>query len=105
MDWIFILLAAASGVLFTAGDVFLKFWAESSTFYYMLIALLLYVIASIALGYSFKREKIAIAVAVLICFNLITVALVGFTFFHETLGLKEILGIGLALVAIVLLNY
>ncbi len=104
MDWIFILLAATSGILFTAGDVFLKLWAESSRFYYVLVALFVYVIATIALGYSFKREKIAIAVAVLICFNLITVAFVGFTYFQETLGLKEVIGISLALLAVILLN-
>jgi len=101
MDWIFIILAASSGLLFTAGDIFLKYWANKSNPYTMIIAFIFYIIAGTVLAFSFKRKEIAIAVAVLICFNLLTVAILGVTIFKETLGLKEIVGISLALIAII----
>lgn len=104
MDWIFLLLAAFSGILFTIGDIFLKFWALKSNYINMVVAIIFYIIAGVVLAYSFKRREIAIAVAVLICFNLITIAIVGFTLFKEVLGLKEIIGISLAIVAIIVLN-
>ena len=104
MDWIFIILAAASGLLFTAGDVFLKYWAVKSNPYHMAVAFVFYIIAGIVLAFSFKRKEIAVAVAVLICFNLVTVAILGFTLFKETLGLKEIIGLTLAIFAIIILN-
>ena len=104
MDWIFIALAASSGLIFTVGDIFLKYWATKSNPYTMIIAFIFYIIGGVILAYSFKRKEIAVAVAVLICFNLITVAILGFTIFKETLGLKEIIGLSLALTAIILLN-
>ncbi|MFH0831713.1 MAG: SMR family transporter [archaeon] len=104
MDIIFMILAAASGLLFTGGDVFLKYWAVKPNPYHMAIAFVFYIIAGTVLAFSFKRKEIAVAVAVLICFNLITVAILGFTLFKETLGLKEIIGISLAIVTIIILN-
>jgi len=104
MDWIFIILAATSGIFFTIGDVFLKYWANKSNSFDMIIAFIFYIIAGVVLAYSFKRKEMAVAVAVLICFNLITIAIVGFTLFKETLGLKEVIGISLALTSIIVLN-
>jgi len=104
MDWLFIVLTAVSGVIFTAGDVFLKYWSQKSNPYLMAAGFLAYIIAGTLLALSFKRKDIAVAVAVLICFNLITVAILGFTLFKEVLGLKEIIGISLAIVAVIVLN-
>ncbi len=104
MDWIFILLAGLSGVLFTTGDIFLKYWSNKSSPYTMGAAFMFYIIAGTLLALSFKRREIAVAVAVLICFNLIAVAILGFVLFRETLGLKEVIGLSLIIIAIVLLN-
>lgn len=70
----------------------------------MAAGFIFYILAGLFLAFSFKRQGIAVAVAVLICFNLITVTLLGFVLFKEVLGLKEALGLGLALVVIILLN-
>lgn len=104
MDWLFILLSAGSGILFTAGDLFLKYWADNSRPWDMVFAFTFYILAGVALAFAFKRKEIAIAVAVLICFNLILVACIGFFVFKEPLGTKEIIGLSLAAVAVVLLN-
>ena len=57
----------------------------------MALAFLFYLIGGVVLGFSFRRKEIAIAV--LISFNLIAVAILGFTLFKESLGLKQILGL------------
>jgi multidrug transporter EmrE-like cation transporter len=104
MDWIFVLLAGISGLLFTGGDVFLKYWANASKPHNLIIGFLFYIAAGTILALSFKRKEIAVAVAVLVCFNLITVAILGLTIFKETIGLKEMIGISLAAVAIIIFN-
>lgn len=104
MDWMFIFLGAASGFLFTLGDVFLKYWANKSPSYYLVIGFLFYILAGTVLAFSFKRKELAVAIAVLICFNLITVSVLGFTLFKETLGVKEFIGMGLAIAAVIVLS-
>ncbi|MBN1645644.1 hypothetical protein JW868_01240 [Candidatus Woesearchaeota archaeon] len=104
MDWIFLILAATAGVVFTGGDIFLKYWATKASPYFLVFAFLLYIIAGTLTAFSMKRKEIAVAIAVLICVNLIAVAVLGFTLFKETLNLKAILGISLALVAVIILS-
>jgi multidrug transporter EmrE-like cation transporter len=104
MDWMFVILGAASGILFTLGDVFLKYWASKSPSYYLVLGFLFYILAGTVLAFSFKRKELAVAIAVLICFNLITVSILGFTIFKETLGVKEFVGMGLAIAAVVVLS-
>lgn len=104
MDWMFIVLGAVSGILFTLGDVFLKYWSNKSPSYYLVIGFLFYILAGTVLAFSFKRKEMAVAVAVLICFNLIAVSVLGFTIFKETLGLKEIIGMSLAITAVIVLS-
>ncbi|MCB9358330.1 hypothetical protein H6503_00205 [Candidatus Woesearchaeota archaeon] len=104
MDMIFILLAALSGSLFTVGDILLKYWADRSSVWFIASAMFLYLLAGITLAFAFKRREVAVAIAVLLCFNLLTVALAGLLLFKEVLGLKEIIGISLALIAIVVMT-
>lgn len=104
MDWIFVLLGLGSGILFTVGDVFLKYWSEKSATWHLLLGFLFYILGGVILAFSFKRKDMAVAVAVLICFNLLVVSILGFTIFKETLGLKEIIGMVLAIAAVVVLS-
>lgn len=104
MDWIFLLLAGMSGLMFTSGDIFLKYWSMQAGHWMFGLGLLSYTFAATFLAYSFKRKEIALTVAVLLCFNLITVALLGWWLFDEAPGLKEIIGMSMALGAIVLIN-
>jgi multidrug transporter EmrE-like cation transporter len=104
IDWIFISLTALSALLFTGGDVFLKYWTQKSSPTYMIIAFAFYLIAGVVLAMSFKRRELAVAIAVLTCFNLIAIAVIGLVLFKEVLGLKEIIGITLAILAIVVFN-
>jgi multidrug transporter EmrE-like cation transporter len=100
----FILLAAMSGLMFTGGDVVLKYWTLSGAYSLMGLGLVAYTLGGGFLAGAMMRNQMALAVALLLCFNLITVALAGWWLFGETPGLKETVGMGLALGAIVLIN-
>ena len=104
MDPIFLLFAGVSALLFIVGDVLLKFWAERSNVWFMIIAFAVYIVAGFFTALSLKRKDLAIAIAVMLSINLIGVALIGFTVFKEALGLKEVIGISFALAAIIILN-
>ena len=104
MDWIFVLLATGSGVVFAVGDILLKFWANKPNVSFMVSAFILYIIAGFLLAYSFRRREIAVALAVLLCANLLLVTIIGFTVFKETLGLKEMIGVTLTMISIILLT-
>jgi len=104
MDWMFIILGAVSGILFTLGDIFLKYWSNKQVLYYIVLGFAFYLMAGTVLSFAFKRKEMAVAVAVLICFNLIAVSILGFAIFKETLGLKEIIGMGLAIAAVIVLS-
>jgi len=104
MDFTLIILVAISGILFTTGDVFLKYWSTKSSTTYIIIAFVFYILAGTFLAISFKRKEIAVATAISVCFNIVAISIVGFILFKETLGLKEIIGIGLAITAIIVLN-
>jgi multidrug transporter EmrE-like cation transporter len=104
LDWIFIMLTLCSGLFFTLGDVLFKWWAGKSNIIFMIFALVTYLIAGLFLAFSFQRRELAVANAVMISFNIVAVTIVGFTLFKEVLGLKEIIGITLVIIAVIILN-
>lgn len=105
IDWIFILLTASSGLFFTLGDILFKYWAEKSNILFMISALVTYLIAGMFLAFSFQRRELAVANAVMISFNIVAVTIIGLTLFREILGLKEIIGITLVIIAVIILNF
>jgi small multidrug resistance pump len=104
IDWMFIMLTLCSGLFFTLGDIFFKWWAGKSSLTFMILALITYLIAGLFLAFSFQRKELAVANAVMISFNIIAVTIVGFLLFKEVLGLKEMIGITLVIIAVIILN-
>jgi multidrug transporter EmrE-like cation transporter len=104
IDWIFLTLTLCSGLFFTLGDVLFKWWAGKSSTLFMILALITYLIAGLFLAFSFQRKELAVANAVMISFNIIAVTVAGFFLFKEVLGLKEMIGITLVIIAVIILN-
>jgi multidrug transporter EmrE-like cation transporter len=104
VDWIFVSLTALSGLFFTLGDILFKWWAGKSNHMFMVGALMTYLIAGLFLAFSFQRRELAVANAVMISFNIMAVTIAGFTIFKEVLGLKEIIGITLVIIAVIIFN-
>ena len=85
----FILLAAMSGLMFTGGDVVLKYWTISGAYFLLGLGIVAYSLGGGFLAGAMMRNQMALA---------------GWWLFGETPGLKETVGMGLALGAIVLIN-
>lgn len=95
-----ILLVAVGGTILTFGDIIFKFWVirPSTTLYITGIAV--YIVGLMFFVQSFKTENIAIASAMLVIFNILTLTLVSWLYFGEKISLAHLCGIALAIAAI-----
>jgi len=92
------------GVLLTMGDIVFKYYAGHHSPYLYGFGLLLYVGGLIPLIESYKYANIEVASALLVLFNIIILAVVGWLFFREHIGFYEIAGLIFAGIAILLLE-
>lgn len=99
-----ILLLFAGGVILTLGDIAMKKWVvEHCTTYYAL-GMALYICAMAFLAQSFKYENIAVASALFVIFNIVTLLIASSLLFGETISSMKMLGIALAIMAIAVLE-
>lgn len=102
-----ILWVTIGGIALTIGDVIFKFWVEKSLPYtslYYLGGLTIYIVGLVFLVESYKTENIAIATAIFVLINIITLAIFSWLYFGEKLSAIQIFGLFLACMAIVLLE-
>lgn len=95
------------GIALTIGDIAFKFWVDKSLPYFSLeyiVGLMVYVAGLIFLIESFKTENIAIASAVFVLINIVTLALVSWFYFGEKISLIQGTGLALGLGAILILH-
>lgn len=89
MNWLFLGLVGGSGLLFTIGDIFLKYWANLGGFPYLLAGSLTYSLGGVTLGYAFTQDKLIIGIVGMICFNIIAGAIAGSVVFNESMAVRE----------------
>jgi multidrug transporter EmrE-like cation transporter len=99
-----LILAIASGIILTAGDIILKKWVITSFSFYYISGILLYFVSLNILAYTYKFEDIAIASLAMVLFNVLTLTLVGYFFFKETITIYEITGIFFGIIALIFLE-
>lgn len=102
---IFLLLIATGALLEVAGDVTLKYWALSHRTALMIFGLGIYFAGSIFWAYSLWYESLSKAIIVFTLSNLLIALAVALLVFDETLTHKQMVGVGLALVAIFLIEF
>jgi multidrug transporter EmrE-like cation transporter len=100
--WAFLL---ASGCLLTAGDLIMKQWIESNLIRYCFIAMFVYFAGMIFLALSYRYKYMSIAICITCLLNIIIVSIIGSIFYKEHLNVKEIIGISLSIVSIVVLQW
>ena len=88
----------------TLGDIFMKNWVNEDSYIDFSVGFMCYLIGMVFLALSFKYKNIAIASMMLVLFNIITLLIVSWIFFKEPISLKEALGMGLGILAILLLE-
>ena len=99
----FILLFIGGSVL-TIGDVVMKKWVVNNNGFLFVGGLIIYLIGLVFLAYSFKYKNIAVASTIFVIFNVITLSLVSWFYFKETLTPFQIIGILLGLGSIIFLE-
>lgn len=105
MNWFPLVLLFFGGIILTAGDIVAKHWVETSKNYLFFTVLFLYLIGLVFLIFSFKYKNIAVASLIFVIFNITTLTMVSWFYFHERLTAVELVGIVLGLVAVSLLEY
>ena len=99
----FILLFVGGSVL-TVGDIVMKKWIVNNSCPLFIAGLAIYLVGLIFLAYSFKYKNIAVASTIFVIFNIITLSIVSWFYFKETLTTFQLVGITLGIGAILFLE-
>ena len=97
-----LLILLAGGIILTAGDVLMKKWSVSNDPFLYAAGMVLYLISLNFLAYSFKLKDIAIASALFVIFNILSLAAIGYFFFDEKLSVSKMIGLLLFTAAVIL---
>jgi multidrug transporter EmrE-like cation transporter len=100
MFWKLILTVVAAEA---SAVYYLKKYSNSSNLYFFLISMLLYTLYAFALGKLFTKKKIVISQAITGMMSLLLLSLLGLYLHNEKLEYKEMLGLGVAILAIIIL--
>ncbi len=99
-----IILLLAGGIILTIGDIFMKKWINADSYVFYFIGLVTYLIGLNFLAQSFRFKNIAVASAILVIINVVTLSVVSWFYFKETLSPTQIAGIIVGIIAIVILE-
>jgi len=99
-----IILLLIGGLILTIGDIFMKKWINTNAYLFYFIGLATYLIGLNFLAQSFKFKNIAVASVIFVIFNIVTLSLVSWFYFKETLSPMQIIGIVIGIIAIVVLE-
>jgi len=92
------------GFILTIGDIFFKFWTKNPHNWMYLVGISIYVIGLMFLIQSFKHTNIAVASAIFVVANIVTLAIVSWLFFNEPLSTVQMIGVLLAIISIIILE-
>ena len=99
-----LLILFIGGATLTLGDIVMKRWVISNNVYEFIFGIFIYIIGMMFLSWSFKHKNIAVASTIFVVFNVITLMIVSWIFFKEPLSIKEILGISLGIIGILIME-
>lgn len=101
---LFIALLLIALLFEIAGDVYFKHWAVGNDTKMFLSGALLYLIGGAAWGFSLKYESLSKAISVFTIANLLIVVIIGALYFKEHLSTTNMIGIGLGITSLVLIE-
>lgn len=101
----FFTLIAAAVTLEVAGDVLFKQWSRTERTALLLFGLGVYFAGSVFWAFSLRQERLARAITVFTVANLAAAVLVGAYFFREELTLTNRVGIALAFLSVLLMEW
>ena len=98
------MLLLYGGLILTIGDIIMKKWTITNNSPTYLLGLAVYIIGLNFLAFSFKSKNIAVASVIFIVFNVTSLSLISWLIFGQKLSTTEIIGIALAMIAVVILE-
>lgn len=101
---IFFGLIALAVAFEVAEDIFFKKWSLEGKNILLTAGLFVYFIGTVFWAISLKYESLSRAISVFMVLNLLVVVLVGVIYFKENLSLINKIGIGLAVLSIILIE-
>jgi small multidrug resistance pump len=104
VDWMLwgVLLVAAT--LELAGDLALKWWAETNRWLGLGFGLVVYGIALVLFAFLLKRAELAVIFALWTGVAAVLLALAGWWFFGESLSTRHLVGLALVIAGVILLG-
>ena len=99
-----LILIASCGIFLTAGDILMKAWVEGRGVKQYVIGLIMYIIGVNFLAFSYLYRNIAVATALTNIFNIVILTIISWWWFKDKLTAQEMVGLGVALIAIVILE-
>ena len=96
--WLF-----AGGMILTAGDIVFKLWADRSDGRLYCLGLMMYLLGGVCLVQTFKSHNIAVASALYVLFNIATLTLVSWLWFHDVPSRRQLAGLGFGALSILLM--
>ena len=98
------LLVIIGGLILTIGDLVLKGWATSNNPKSFIIGMAIWIAGLVCLAFSFKHKNIAIASLVFTLTNIISLCVISWLVYKESLTNQQMLGIFLGVVSVALLE-
>jgi len=97
-------LLLCGGLFLTAGDIAAKQWILTSAGRWLLLTMALWNVGMLFLACTFKFKNIAVASAILVIANIVTLAFASWWLFDEPLTKKQLLGMAVSLVGIAIME-
>lgn len=104
MEYLPFILLFIGGAILTIWDIIMKKWVISNNIYLFISGLIIYMIGMIFLAYSFKYKNIAVASTIFVLFNVITLSIISWLYFKETLSTTQLIGIAFGIISIIFLE-
>ncbi|EKE28387.1 MAG: hypothetical protein ACD_3C00067G0021 [uncultured bacterium (gcode 4)] len=104
MRYLPILLLFIWWSILTVGDLLMKKWVSNNDARIFILWLIIYLIGLIFLAFSFRYKNIAVASTIFVIFNIITLSLVSWFYFKETLTHFQIVWILLWISSVIVLE-
>lgn len=92
------------GIVYTAGDWFIKKWALSSDIRYLIPGFILWIIGLCFLANEFKYDNMAVASMYIVIFNMLSLVLMSWLCFDEPLKTTQLVGFFFGIIAVVFMN-
>jgi multidrug transporter EmrE-like cation transporter len=99
-----LILLLIGGIILTLGDLFMKKWVNTNSTLFYIVGLAVYLVGLNFLAHSFKYKNIAVASVIFVIFNVVTLSLVSYFYFKETLSPLQIIGICVGITSIIILE-